>query len=169
MANYSNKILKGDELYYYTLKLKARLASMDASSAAMKEELQGNIDALEQKVDQNKQDTDAAIQELETAYDNEIQNLEDTKLELKVALSADYDGEQLVKMYSDIDKTQEIQPGVQYLYLVPPVNPKGEDEQNIYNEYIWTQANGYELIGSAEKDNLSVEEVEEIWNTYFNN
>lgn len=94
MATYSQKVLKGDELYYYTLKLQQKFQQIEQGAASGREELEQSIQELDSKVDQNKEATDQAIQELSDKHDSDLEELEqkinDLKLELRVMGGADY-------------------------------------------------------------------------------
>lgn len=185
--NWSNKILKGEELLYYTLKLRTKLKEMEEKAesdlANVKAELEGEISDLSAVVDANKQETDAAIEGLQESIDDVdakasealegvdqlvtvVEDLANDMVQLIPVAAVDYDEEgKIAHIYSDAAKMNEITPAKNKVYLVPT---EKSGDQNIYDEYIWTPANGFELIGSVKADELEITDVENIWNEFFN-
>lgn len=184
---WTKKILKGEELFRYTLKLRAKLKEMEEKAesdlAEAKEELEGEISDLSAVVDANKQETDSAIEDLQESIDDAdakasealegveqlvtvVEDLASDMVELIPVAAVDYDEEgKLIHIYSDAAKMDEITPAKNKVYLVPT---EESGDQNIYDEYIWTPANGFELVGSAKVDELEITDVEDIWNESFN-
>lgn len=167
--DWSGRVLKGEELYYYTLKLNERLKAIQDKAAEdiaeAKEELQSNIDSLSDVVDTNKQEADAAIDELSDRVDE----LENNSVQLQIAAAAEYDdNNSLVHIYEDAEKQVEIIPKEGSLYLVPA--EEAGIPQNSYNEYIWNNEQ-FELVGStsSEIDKLEIADVNDIWNQIFPN
>ena len=171
----------------------------------MEESSSSSYSELNEKIDENKRQTDEAIAELGEQNRQALADLEDTinrlKLELNVvggvvyseyyyngviyqtleeaeaAARAAGDANPNIK-HSDVvvrllDKSgEEIEPSHNYLYLVPSGSgdPATSTElPNSYNEYIWTEESGYELVGSTDIDlaELNFNEIDEIWNEVF--
>lgn len=169
---WAKKILKGEELFYYTLKLRAKLKEIEDKAATdlaeAKEELEGEITDLSEVVDANKQETDAAIEELS----DEVSQIADNSLQLKLVAAAEYDEDNnLIRIYEDAAKQIPIIPASNRLYLVPTedTDPATVSAQpNIYNEYIWNNSQ-FELIGATDVDikELKQEDIENIWQEFF--
>ena len=212
MAHWTQKVLKGEELYYYTRKIIEKLNSMSGQTDDLAEALQNEISAREAAVAQEAEDRAAAIeqeqQDRQQAIDDLSEEIKNLKLELKPMAGAlyteyYYDGNTyeeygqaraaaiaagvteeeldnvishsseiraLIKSLDPIELEEE--PSSKYLYVVP--EDSGSDSNN-YNEYIWMEADGqegkYELVGSTSVnlEELSEEDIHDIWNSVFNN
>ena len=165
------KLIQGPELFYYTEKVQDAIQAvsdkadeiqnnLDEQTNALSEQIE-EVDAKAEEADEKASEALEGVEHLQDA----LQNLTDSMVELIVISAADFDeDDNLVTIYGDIGKTEEITPVQNKVYLVPSTNAK---DQNIYNEYTWTPADGFECIGSLSFDNLSISEVEAIWEQYF--
>lgn len=193
---WTDKVLKGEELYYYTTKIRAKLKEIAEEAASGKEALQEAIDAVDAKVDDNKAETDQALADLEDKLDKATfepviaggaqyseyyygGDTYNTYEEAQAAAEAAGDTDPEITHSSEVvtlfDKEgNEIEPSSNSLYLVSATSgdPATEtDMPNNYNEYVWIAEEGYELIGSADINlvHLSDEDIDEIWESVFVN
>ena len=164
---YHNMLIQGPELYYLiTEKIQGSIGEVEDQVAANKEELDQAIDNLQDAVEDADGKASEALEGVEQLTDA-LQNLVNEMVELIPVSAADFDDDgNLLVIYADSAKMEEITPAQNKIYLVPAVD---ERNQNIYYEYTWTPADGFELIGSLTLDALEIPEVEDIWNEYFGN
>lgn len=163
---YHNMLIQGPELYYLiTEKIQGSIGEVEDQVAANKEELDQAIEEVQGSLEETDEKASEALEGVEQLQDA-LQNLSDSMVELIPVSAADYDDAgNLVTIYSDSAKMEEIVPVQNKVYLVPAVD---ERDQNVYNEYTWTPANGFELIGSLSIDSLELNEIDDIWNECFN-
>ena len=163
---YHNMLIQGPELYYLiTEKIQGSIGEVEDQVAANKEELDQAIEEVQGSLEETDEKASEALEGVEQLQDA-LQDLSDSMVELIPVSAADYDDAgNLVTIYSDTAKMEEIVPVQNKVYLVPAVD---ERDQNVYNEYTWTPANGFELIGSLSIDSLELNEIDDIWNECFN-
>ena len=165
------KLIQGPELFYYTEKVQDAIKAVNDKADSIQDNLDEQVAALNELIDGVDDKAEEADEKASEALEgveqlqSALQNLSDSMVELIVVSAADFDDDDnLLAIYSDIGKTAPIDPVQNKVYLVPSTNAK---DQNVYNEYTWTPADGFECIGSLSFDNLSISDVEDIWSEYF--
>ena len=165
MAVYSEKLLKGDELFYYTKKIQAKFAEAEAGT-------QEKIDALDEKKLELNVEKEVVYKTIYiyggTSYDTE----EEAIAAAQEAGDENPEIKDVERVDQILDKEgNPIEPMSNRLYLVPASagDEATETEQmNVYNEYIWTE-NGFELVGSTDIriNELTTSDIDSIWNDAF--
>lgn len=182
MATYSDRILKGDELLYYTKKIKDRIAQAEGNIQEEIDRLDGEVSRLDNKIDDTRRYLDELKLELsvekEVVYKTEYVYdgvSYETEEEARQAAEEAGDQDPQISEVTVVDQILDedgnpVDPEKNKLYLVPPTDSSSAEQPNVYNEYIYTD-NGFELVGSTDinLEELTESDIDDIWNNAFSN
>ena len=165
MAVYSEKLLKGDELFYYTKKIQAKFAEAEGQTQEKIDEL--NEKKLELDIEKE------VVYKTEYIYDGQAY---DTEEEAEAAAQEAGDEDPEISTIKKVDQILDndgnpVEPSKNRLYLVPASSgdeATTTEQMNVYNEFIWTE-NGFELVGSTDiqLEELTTSDIDDIWNEAF--